>query len=324
MASSHKIKEGMDLMAVGQKAENSKSFFGKRTPDWDTAANSYERAATCFKIAKANEQAIDAFQKAGDAYRHLDSFALAAKQYEGAATIAVQNTRQYALAAQLYRQTADFLSANNSPDRAAESLEKAAKALESLDPNQCIELYFESCAVYENEDRIRTGAETFRRAIATCIRLQRLDKALILSQKLAEGFAKLNNRPGFCKQSLATIIIALAMGDEVEATKRFNSACELGGFSPSEENEAATDMLQAFDAGDDELLSKALQRMVITFLDNDVARLAKSLRVPGGRQPTNAYARPGPGNGASTWGPPAASSQSHSDLQDEIEESGFL
>jgi hypothetical protein len=45
------------------------------------------------------------------------------------------------------------------------------RALETADVNQAVELYIEACNVYESEDRLRTGADTFSRGVSFLLRV---------------------------------------------------------------------------------------------------------------------------------------------------------
>jgi hypothetical protein len=49
---------------------------------------------------------------------------------------------------------------------------------------------------------------------------KRFFEAINLSQRLADNFVKVQNRHSFNKQALTTVIIALVLGDSVEAGKR--------------------------------------------------------------------------------------------------------
>lgn len=50
------------------------------------------------------------------------------------------------------------------------------RAVEATDVARCIELYDESCKTYEDENKLRFGADTFKRAIGVCLRNKRLVK----------------------------------------------------------------------------------------------------------------------------------------------------
>lgn len=53
-------------------------------------------------------------------------------------------------------------------------------------------------------------------------------------------------------------------------------------FVQSEESVIASTLLDAFEQGDQELLEETVKRQHITFLNNEIAKLARTLQVPGG------------------------------------------
>ncbi|KAI8922460.1 soluble NSF attachment protein [Powellomyces hirtus] len=301
-------------MDAGEKARNKKTLFGKQKPDWDMAVQNFEAAATCFKNARAYDYCVEAYVKAAEGHRQLDSLFLAAKALESAATIAGQQLKQPAQSADLYRQTSEFFLAQGSHDRAGEALEKAAKALETTDVNKCIEFYDESCRIYEDENKLRFGVDTFKRAIGVCLRNQRYDKALELSGRLSDAFSKLEQRPNFCKQALSSIVILLAKGDEAGADNHLAMLAGQHGFAQSEEGGIAQALIEGMQNGDQEALNGALKRTAVQFLDNEIARTARELKAPAGRGPGQKSQPP----------PEKPASEAVKQLQDEIEEEGFL
>ncbi|KAJ3417506.1 hypothetical protein HDV05_003370 [Chytridiales sp. JEL 0842] len=291
------LQLGLELMTKGEKAANKTSFFGKKNPDWDTARVSYETAALKFKEAKAFDHQQEAHVKAANAYKEQDSIYLAAKQLEMAAQVSVANLNNPVEGARLYHQACDYFVAHGSPDRGAELLEKAAKALETVDVNQAAELYVEACTIFETEDRLRTGADTFARAVCFLLRVGKLPQAIDLSQRLCDLYVKIQNRHSFNKQALTTVILALVLGDPVEAGKRLQSLGGTFGFFESDEGFIANGMIEAFNNFDDDKLQELKRKQIIMFLDNEVARATQSLRVTGGGggRPAGGYSQ-----GAST------------------------
>ncbi|KND02692.1 uncharacterized protein SPPG_01777 [Spizellomyces punctatus DAOM BR117] len=305
-----KVKEGLAYLADGEKARSKKSLFGKPKPDWDVAVQNYEAAANCFRNAKCWDYTVEAYMKAAEAHRNLDSLFLAAKSLELAAAILVQQLKKPDEASDLYRQTSQYFLAQGSPDRAGEALEKAAKAVEATDIGKCIELYDESCKIFEEENKLRFGVETFKRAIAVSLRHRRYDKALELSRRLCDAFTHLEQRPNFCKQALSTVIILLAMGDEVGATKQLEMYGSINGFAQAEEGVIAQGILEAMQTGDEDSLSAAMKKTPVQFLDNEVTRIGRELRVPGGAKGISLHDKP--------------ASEAVKQLQEEVEEEGFL
>ncbi|TPX39181.1 hypothetical protein SeLEV6574_g07392 [Synchytrium endobioticum] len=275
-----KLQEGLSLMAEGQKAVNNKTFFGNNKPDYDSAVYAFEQAATCFKVARAHEQAVAAFVRAADCHKKLDSMALAAKNLESAAIIAVQNLKQYKRGADLYKQTSDCLIVQNSPDRAAECLEKAGRAMENADSDLAVDYYMKACHLFEEEDRGRFGTDTFRRTVTLLIKANKLSQAISLHDRLASIFVKGGNTASFCKTALGVIIIALYNGDEVDAKNRMTAYSYTHGWISSQECETAEEILTAYESRDPELLVQAIKRPWINNLENEITRIARMLVVP--------------------------------------------
>ncbi|KAI8337287.1 hypothetical protein BC941DRAFT_353129 [Chlamydoabsidia padenii] len=279
-----RIREGVKLMQDGEKA-STKGLF--RKPDWDLAASCFERAATSFKIARSYDQAVQAYTKTSEAYFKADGIHLAGKAMENAGFLLAQNLNQPQRAADAYKQASDLFMADGKMDRAAEELEKAARAMENIDVNAAIELYSSACSLFEQEDRGRFAQEIFKKAISLSVRSRKYAKAIELIHRQSVVLQKLASRSHIYKANLSLLIILFALGDEVEAGKQFNNMCA------NEEADIGQSLLQAYDELDQVLLEKTVRRQQVTFLDNEVAKLSRTLTVPGEslsvQPPTSSY-----------------------------------
>ncbi|CAG8689495.1 32900_t:CDS:2 [Racocetra persica] len=272
-----KIQEALRYLEQGDKATE-KNWFKK--PEWDVAGQNYEKAASCFKAARSYDQAIQAYQKASDALFKSDSLFMAAKTTESAATIAALHLKQPERAAEMYKKASDLYLANMSPDRAGEMLEKGARALEPVNVDSAIELYMAACSLFESEDRGRFAIDTFRKAVAVMIKHKRYEAAVDILHRLNAIYQSISNQQGLNKTCLSIIITLLAAEDEVEAKKQFQLFC-LHAFVQSEESAIASALLDAFEQGDQDLLTQTVRKQTVIFLDNEIAKLARGLQVPG-------------------------------------------
>ncbi|KAI8047971.1 soluble NSF attachment protein [Gilbertella persicaria] len=263
------IRDGVKNMQQGDKAA-SKGLF--RKPDWDLAASYYE--PTNFKIAKSNDQAVQAYIKASDALSKADAIHLAGKALENAAFILAQNLNQPQRAAELYQRASNYFMTQGNIDRAAEQLEKAGRALENVDVNASYDMYSKACAIYEQEDRGRFAVEIFKKAISLLIRNKKYDKAIDMLKRQSVVLQKFTSRSHLYKANLSILVLIFAIGDDVEAGKQFSSMC-------GEEAEIAEDLLKAYEERDQELLEKTVRLQHMSFLDNEVVKLARLLTVPG-------------------------------------------
>ncbi|KAL2915525.1 hypothetical protein HK105_204927 [Polyrhizophydium stewartii] len=301
------MSSGNELMNEGAKALAKTTFFGKPKPDHDAALQCFEQAGTMF---------------------------LAAKALETAANLVAQNMNDPRAAGPLFQQASHMFLAHGSADRAGEMLEKAAKSLETSDPAAATQFYLDSCAVFEDEDRLRMGVDTFKRAIAFCLRAQRMDTAMALSDRLEIAFLKLDNQPSFARQALTNVVLQLAVGNESGARLKIEDASRKSGrFEQTDDGQVANDLLTAIETGDEPLLANIMRSSPIRFLDNEVGKLARGLRADPSRAGTSgahsqqqqqqqSYQQqqqqqlpPQPG---------ALPIPSTTDLQAQIEEEGFL
>lgn len=208
----------------------------------------------------------------------LDSTFMAAKYYQNAATIYSANLGRPDKARSLYQQAARYYQAHGSADKAAELLEKAARDLESLDPNGAIELQMEACDVYEEENRPRFAVETLHRTVHLLIRQSQLSKASEMMQKLANNHRRLDQLNGFNKDCLSLVIIALAAGDEVAASKHISEASNQSmQFSNSDECHLAQALIESFQQQDADALEQQKKKQTLLLLGNEVIKLAQSL-----------------------------------------------
>ncbi|KAF9098732.1 hypothetical protein BGX29_007468 [Mortierella sp. GBA35] len=264
-----RLKDAVDFMKEADK-NTEKSWFKK--PDWDIAAQYYEKAGQAFKAGKSYDQAVQAFIKASDAMIHATSYFMAGRALENGGNIALQNLGQPERAADMYKRASDLFMQNMTPDRAAEMLEKSAKAMEPISVDQAIELYIGACNIYEGEDRARYATDTFKRTIALLIKHRRFEKATEILQRLGNVQKDTTNKMAYYKTLLSIIIVQLAAGDEVEAGKRFQAYCSVDGFVKSEESAVAHQMLDAFEHRDQGYYNQAAGRQHVGFLDNEIAR----------------------------------------------------
>lgn len=111
--------------------------------------------------------------------------------------------------------------------------------------------------------------------------LIRYDKAVDMLKRQSVILQKFTSRSHLYKANLSILIVMFAM-DDVAAGKQFSQMCGNDpGFAGSEEAEIAEDILRAYETVDQELLEKTVRLQHVTFLDNEVVKLARTLTVPG-------------------------------------------
>ena len=96
-----KEKEGDAELAQAAKCLKT-GLMSRWKPDWESAAAHFEKAASCFRVAKAYPKAIEAFVKASEAHTNIDSDFMAAKHLETGAVIARDSSKDPAQAATFF------------------------------------------------------------------------------------------------------------------------------------------------------------------------------------------------------------------------------
>ena len=264
----------MDLFNQGEKALNQKTWFGTRSPDYDNASSFFEQSASKFKAEKNYPLAINSFLKLAECHSSQNQVYLAASKIESAAQLADPS-----LAADLFRKASHLYLVHGSPDKAADMLEKCAKNLESTDPDACIQLYFDATLIYIDNDKLQSSVDCFKRGISLSLRNKRIQKAIELSLSLQKVFTETENKNGLFKNCLSLIIMYIYNNDSVEARKKMQEWELVPGFIESDQGAVCTGLLEAVETGNSETLKENCRNRNVTFLDNEVARLAQGLSV---------------------------------------------
>ncbi|XP_068700702.1 gamma-soluble NSF attachment protein-like [Montipora foliosa] len=265
-----KLQEGMQLLKEAESFV--KTSWLKWKPDWDSAADKYMKAGTCFKAAKYHDQAIDAFRKAADAHSNAHALFHAAKALEQAATVSkeIKNVTE-----------------------AISMMEKAVMC-DSSNPAKAAEMYIAASEMNVVEDKIREGIEPLSKGANLYLKLKRFQEALKVFNQQMKLYEQVGNFQMMYKVVLSMVVVHLHEGDYVAADNCYKDSFEFPGFGGSDEAIAAEKVLDCFDKGDAEGIKTCTSQALFTYLDNEIAKLSRSLRVPGdiGGKTASAERRP--------------------------------
>ena len=281
-----KIAEGEKALLDAAKLLK-KSWFSK--PDPEAAAAEYEKAATCFRVAKAVPRAIDAFSKASEMHDKFDSSYMAAKHLETAAFLAGSGGLNDALqSAELYEKASVIHQVGGRLENAAEGLGKAARGLEGVDDARAGTLATSACELYDDPDviadasemRVLASLEAYKLAVPLLLRAKRFAAAgaLLRKQATVHAHPKCAQPHNVARCELAAVVAFLHADDFASAADGMEAACARGdGFAGSEEAEAAEELLGAFTSQSEDAVVACVGRGLFGFLDNQIALVAKRL-----------------------------------------------
>ncbi|KAL2085457.1 hypothetical protein ACEWY4_018777 [Coilia grayii] len=274
-----KINEAHEHIAKAEKYL--KTGFMKWKPDYDSAASEYGKAAVAFKNAKQLEEAKEAYLQEAEAHTNNRTLFHAAKALEQAGMM-LKDMQRIPEAIQYIEKASMMYVENGTPDTAAMALDRAGKLIEPVDLAKAVDLYQKAASVFENEDRLRQASELLGKASRLLVRQRKFDEAAVSLQKEKNMYKEIENYPTCFKKTIAQVLVHLHRGDYVAADKCVRESYSIPGFSGSEDCIAMEELLQGYDQQDEDQVYRVCNSPLLKYMDNDYAKLAISLRVPGG------------------------------------------
>ncbi|KAI5092806.1 gamma-soluble NSF attachment protein [Silurus meridionalis] len=268
-----KINEAHDHIAKAEKCL--KTSMTKWKPDYDGAASEMAKAAVAFKNAKQFEQAKDMYLK--EAEYHTENKA-AIEQ----AGMMLKDMKRLPEAVELIEKASVMYVENGTSGTAGIALDRAGKLIEPVDLEKAVDLYQKAASVFENEDRLRQAAELLGKSSRLLVRLRRLEEAAVSLQKEKNMYKEIENYPTCFKKTIAQVLVHLHRGDFVAADKCVKESYSLPGFSSSEDCVAMETLLAGYDEQNEDDVYRVCNSPLLKYMDNDYAKLAISLKVPGG------------------------------------------
>eukprot|EP00088_Acartia_fossae_P054615 TRINITY_DN6294_c0_g2_i1.p1 TRINITY_DN6294_c0_g2~~TRINITY_DN6294_c0_g2_i1.p1 ORF type:complete len:311 (-),score=78.13 TRINITY_DN6294_c0_g2_i1:412-1311(-) len=271
-----KAEEGRAHCAKAEKYLEVSWVRLKFSEDWDSAADEYSKAATCFKIAKSWDECIAAHEKACTGYANSGSLYHAGKQLDLAMLIARDKgelSKIEKLASRgglLYRQS-------GYPEAAKQLLTKAAKIVESSLPEDAVSLYKKACETVGTEDRPLEGAQFIESAAKLMVRVKKFDEAAELLHHALGLYSEAGAGTRAGRTVIKLVIVQLGRGDSVAASKAYKT---YGGYCGSFEASMLSQLTQGFTELDHEQAKAALGSSILKDLDNDYVRLVRDLKPP--------------------------------------------
>eukprot|EP00127_Corallochytrium_limacisporum_P003161 Clim_evm10s147 gene=Clim_evmTU10s147 len=256
-----------------------KTGFFKRTPDYAAAAAFYDKAAKEMALKGQKNEAIAVYTKACEAHKGANSLFGVGKSLELASSIA-KDLGLWENFVDFTDRAASAYAENGSPDSATGLLEKNAKHLEGKDDMKAAEFYLRACRYAEIEEKYLTHA--YKRAVAMYIRSNAMSELKEALKNYADCMRTFGQIDMLHQIYLEQIVAFLkADRDYVAANRYFNEVAGNNSFGLSECGLAAQQLLQAWDETDQEAWDRLARTSPVKYLDNEVLKMIRSMRVPG-------------------------------------------
>uniref|UniRef100_A0A182PHL0 Gamma-soluble NSF attachment protein n=1 Tax=Anopheles epiroticus TaxID=199890 RepID=A0A182PHL0_9DIPT len=273
---SSKIEEAQEHIRQAEKCL--KTSLLKWRPDYDNAAEEYNKAATCFRNAKSLDQCRDCLMKSSDCHRQNRALFHAAKCLDQAILICKEMNNLGEIR-KLAERSCNLYQQHGSPESGATVLDKAAKILEQTHPEDALQLYKQAVDVVTIEDSTRQGAEYASKVARIMVKLGMYDQAADAIRREIGLHQQVGSEGAIGRLAVALVLVQLARGDYVAAEKAFK---EWGNCCDAAEVQTLESLLQAYDDEDPELAQRALSSPFIRHMDVEYARLARDLPLPKG------------------------------------------
>ncbi|KAJ6894779.1 gamma-soluble NSF attachment protein-like isoform X2 [Populus alba x Populus x berolinensis] len=244
--------------------------------DWRNATLLYEEAANLFRVAKKNEKAKEAFEKASKGQEMLSSPWDAAKDMESAAALA-KELGNWNEVSDFYRRASELYMECGRPQPASDALAKAACALEDTIPDAAVQLYNDASTILEEDGKEQMAFDLYRAASSVYIKLEKYSDAAASLLQLGLAADKCNATNSQCKAYLGAIIVYLYAHDFKQAEKCYNDCSQVDAFLRSDQNRCASKLLSAYTEGDIEEIKRLAQSNTVSNLDHVVIKLARKL-----------------------------------------------
>mmetsp|Transcript_39176 Transcript_39176/g.79063 ORF Transcript_39176/g.79063 Transcript_39176/m.79063 type:complete len:205 (-) Transcript_39176:48-662(-) len=143
------------------------------------------------------------------------------------------------------------------------------------DVDLAIKHYRRSIELYaEDEQQAIFIGDTWRQCLNLMVKHDKKEDALSFLDTMFPIFEMLGQAEYLHKAQLSAVILHLAKGDSVAAANARDSFRE---FAMSDEGEAASDLIDAFEEGNEEAIRGLVTTQTFTLLENQVGRLASKL-----------------------------------------------
>ncbi|KAL7052161.1 hypothetical protein ACKWTF_004797 [Chironomus riparius] len=300
---SSKIQQAQEHIAQAEKYL--KTSLLKWRPDYDSAADEYNKAAMAYRNAKQLSECKDCLLKCAECNKQNRQLFHSAKALDQAMLVC-KDLNDFNSIRNLAERACHLYQQHGSPQSGAATLDKAAKILEPNYPQESLALYQHALDVSMIEDSSRQATEYATKVARILVKLNMFDQAAdairreIGLHQTSEAYGAIG------RLAVALVLVQLAREDYVAAEKAFK---EWGNCCDPQEVQTLESLLQAYDDEDPELALRALSSPFIKHMDIEYAKLARDLKLPKGLQApkaavienaTASYVSPSTGGESST------------------------
>lgn len=218
MNTEKKIDEGLEHVKNAEKSL--KTSLMKWRPDYENAAEEYNKAATCFRNARAFDQCKSVLLKASDCHKQNRAIFYAAKALDQAILVSKELGDLKDIPA-LAEKAANMFQTHGSGESASSSLDKAAKIIEAQYPADALRLYKHAADIALVQDNSRQAAEYMSKVARIHVKLKEFELAADAIRRELGLREQSEAYQATGRLAVALVLVQIARGDIVAAEKAF-------------------------------------------------------------------------------------------------------
>jgi len=288
-------KEAKEFVKKG-KSFATKSLL-RWKPDWDSAAIEYEKGAQIYTHISKVAEAKDAWNLAAEAHANAGSLFLSGKAMDQLAQL-LKDQKDVKGSAEAYARAAKYYFDDGKPDRQNEALQRAARTIMPVDAETGAKFIDEGITCLERAEKHHLTGDLYPLLLQCYLKDNKTQEAIATIRRQFVSFKAMGNGKGIARGMLEIVIITLTQGDEILARRYHDEGeKELPDYARNEEWALAADLLGAMERRDEARLKETLKDPTFSFLNVEICRRAKKLKVSGGA--------PSPQGGAGRGAAPA-------------------
>ncbi|XP_026804667.1 gamma-soluble NSF attachment protein [Rhopalosiphum maidis] len=270
--SKDKIQEGRECM--DKAAKYLKTSLLKWVPDYDSAADEYSKAATCFRVGKSYKESKECLMKASENYLQNGSLFHAAKCMDQA-IIMSKEIGDTSEVFKLAMKASHYYQQHGSSGSASLLLNKAADMLQLSDPESAVKLLKEASNISGTEDSIGQAMEYTHKVARLLVKLKRYEEAENEIKRQFDLVTEGGPTSNMGRVTVELFLLQLAKDDYVAAKKVLHDY----GMQYCEQAEIymLDSIVNAYSDHDCAQIKKMLNSPFIKHMDVEFAILAKNL-----------------------------------------------
>jgi len=275
-------------MAAAEAKEHEKqatkalaTSFMKWKPDIMMAGMEYAQAATKYRVAGLLADSVRTHVLSAELKEKQHDLFSAGRAYEQAATICDGKPEVGDVETYLTPSIRCYRLAGKGEQAVKLILKLATLHEKQGNLKRAKEAYDDAIEVLESDEKDYQLADVYKALIGFCVRSELFEEALLAMDGHIKVLVKQGYHPFAHKEILSKCVICLWLGDTVRAEQAINGdIADVKDWFPSNEANAGFELVASFQEYDSEKADSLLKGQIFTFLQVEVARLARKLHIP--------------------------------------------